>query len=289
MPLDATLRQQAIFRQLIWHPPRSMTCGPCGPPLTGMRNRSVGPACSSAGNVLCRSTSSTTMSFRMVSASSGWAGGDQDRPSSDSHTRRSPTSALPVPPRQPRPLHSLKTSLAAARQNATKVHVDPIVSDWFLVVPHQWKTERRWDMQHCLTGVWRLRPGMFGGISANTLYRCKQSAPTEAPLGRGTVLSPAYMTRVSGRTMRVCDVLCLSAVTIRSLVHELCDAEGLDIHPGTTWVKQLLRGMRLSNKTPAKCVKELHVPERQRANTHQLFVKLCWLMNTHTLPAQIAS
>ena len=37
-----------------------------------------------------------------------------------------------------------------------------------------------------------------------------------------------------------------------------------------TWVKQLLRGMRLSCKMPDKCLKELHSPEQQLANTHTL-------------------
>ena len=65
-----------------------------------------------------------TVIFRVVSAYSGRGGGDQERSSPDrSHTRRSPTSALPVPPRPPHPLqpmHSLKTSPAAARQNVVK-------------------------------------------------------------------------------------------------------------------------------------------------------------------------
>ena len=79
---------------------------------------------SSCGNVLFRSTSSTTVSSRMVSAYSGRAGGNQETSSPDrSLTRRSPTSALPVPLRPPhplQPLHSLKTGAAAARQNAAK-------------------------------------------------------------------------------------------------------------------------------------------------------------------------
>ena len=52
-----------------------------------------------------------------------------------------------------------------------------------------------------------------------------------------------------------------------------------------TWVKQLLRGMRLSFKKPAKCVKELHSPKQQHANTHWLFIMLCWLMDKHAASA----
>ena len=69
------------------------------------------PASGSTGNVLSRSTSSTTMSFRVVSAYSSEAGGNQQTPSPDcSHARRPPASALRVPPRPPRPLHSLKSA-----------------------------------------------------------------------------------------------------------------------------------------------------------------------------------
>ena len=53
--------------------------------------------------------------------------------------------------------------------------------------------------------------------------------------------------------MKVIVVLCLSAVTIRGLVLEWLDAEELDVHPSKSWVKRLLRGMRLSFKKPAKC------------------------------------
>ena len=66
--------------------------------------------------MLSRSTSSTTMSSGTVSAYSGRSGGDQEKPSTGrSHTRRSPTSALLVPP-----LHSLKTSPAAAVRSAAR-------------------------------------------------------------------------------------------------------------------------------------------------------------------------
>ena len=39
--------------------------------------------------------------------------------------------------------------------------------------------------------------------------------------------------------------------------------------------------MRLSFRKPAKFVKELDSPEQQHANTHQLFIKLCWLIDKH--------
>ena len=43
--------------------------------------------------------------------------------------------------------------------------------------------------------------------------------------------------------------------------------------------------MRLSYKKPAQCVKELHSPEQQHANTHRLFIKMCWLMGRHAVSA----
>ena len=66
------------------------------------------------------------------------------------------------------------------------------------------------------------------------------------------------------------------------LVHDWVDAEGLDTRPCQGWVQQ--RGMRLSYKKPAKCVKELHSPEQQHANTHPLFIKL-WLVDKHAVSA----
>ena len=59
----------------------------------------------------------------------------------------------------------------------------------------------------------------------------ERSAPAAAQLCRKTLLSPAKLTRLSDHIMRATDVLCLSAVTIRGLVHEWLDAEGLDVRP----------------------------------------------------------
>ena len=166
-----------------------------------------------------------------------------------------------------------------------KVLVDPIARDWFLDMVDQWKTERRWDMRRCLCEVQRLCPGMFDGIDKNTPYRWKRSAPRAEARGRRSMLTPADTTRLSEYIMKVTDVLCLSSVTIRSLVYEWLDAAGLDVRPGREWVRQLLHGMRLSFKKPAKCLKELHSPALQEANTHRLFIKLCWLMEKHAVSA----
>ena len=181
----------------------------------------------------------------------------------------------PQPPQLPQPLHSLKTSPAAV--------LSELVRAWYLDMLDQWRTERRWGMQRCLGAVQRYCPGMFDGINPNTPYRWKLSAPRAAPLGRRSMLSPADTTRHSEHIMRVTDVFCSSAITVHGLVLECLDAEGLDARPGHEWVRRPLRGMRLSFKRPAKCLKEHHGPALQEANAHQLFVKLCWLMDTHAV------
>ena len=128
-------------------------------------------------------------------------------------------------------------------------------------------------MQLCLAEVQRLCSRMFDGVNPNTPYRWKRSAPAEVPLGRRTLLSPADMTRLSEHFARVTAALCLSVVTIRGKVLLWLDAEGPDVRPRKWWVKQHLS---LSYKKPAMCVKELHSPEQQHANTHRLFIKLSW-------------
>ena len=118
-----------------------------------------------------------------------------------------------------------------------------------------WRTELQWGMQRCLGEVQRLCPELFAGINPNTPYRWKRSAPRAETCGRRSLLSPADTTRLSEHIMRITDVLCLSAVTIRSLVFDCLDAEGLDVGPSYRWVTRLLHGMRLSLKKPAKCLK----------------------------------
>ena len=135
----------------------------------------------------------------------------------------------------------------------------------------QWRRERRWDMQRCLCEVHRLRPGKFDGIDPNTPYRWKRCAPRAETRGRRTLQAPADMTRLSEHIMEVTDDMCLSAVAFRGMVLEWLDAEG---HRRASQPKmgqdRLLRGMCLSHKKPAKCVKELHSTEQQHANTHRL-------------------
>ena len=135
-----------------------------------------------------------------------------------------PCAALTAPATQSAALVEDEPRSSTAKRR--EVHVDPTVRNWFLDLSHQWKTERQWDTQRCLCEVKWLRPGIFNGINQNTLYRWKRSEPRAAPLGRKTLLSPADMTRLSEHIMRVTDVLCLSGLTIRSLMLDWLDAEG---------------------------------------------------------------
>ena len=149
--------------------------------------------------------------------------------------RRSHTSTPCAPP-PPTPAAALvedEPSSSTAKRG--KIHVDPFVRDWFLDMSCHWRTRSA-----CVRSG-ACAPGCSTG-STRTL-------PTA---GNGA----HDVTRLSEHILRVTDVLCLSAVTIRGLVHEWLDAD--DVRPGKSWVKRLLHGIRLSYKKPAKCVKELH-------------------------------
>ena len=112
----------------------------------------------------------------------------------------------------------------------------------------------------------------------------ERATSRDALAGR-PLLSPADVTRLSEHILRVTDDLCLSGLTIHGLVLDSLDAEGHNVRPGREWVRRLLRGVRLSFKKPARCVKELHSPVQQHANTHRLFIKLCWLVDKHAVSA----
>ena len=115
-------------------------------------------------------------------------------------------------------------------------------------------------MQRRLCEVRRLCPGMFDGINPNTPYRWKRSAPLAAPLGRKTSVTRRHDT--AQRAHRV---------GVRRLVPQLGDDQDLGARMSRrrgTRVQQLLRGVRMSKKKPAMCVKELHNLEQQHANRH---------------------
>ena len=176
-----------------------------------MRDHADAPASSGSGKVLCRSTSSTTMSSWLVSAYSGWAGGDQERPSPNwSHTRRSPTSAPPVPlqpPRPPQPLHSLKTS-PAALEAAKSTSTPPCATGSSTC----WTSGGLHGDGAC--------SGAYARSSGNSPYCWKRTEPRAARFGRKSLLSPVDMTRLSEHNTQLTDILCLSDMTIRSLVHD---------------------------------------------------------------------
>ena len=198
---------------------------------------------------------STIMSFRMVSACSALPGGDQEKPSTGrSHTSSSPTPRLPMPRKPPQPLHSLKTSPASARQSAARSTSTPSLATGSSTCCGR---QRRWSMQRCLGEVQRLCPGMFDGVNHSAPYRWKRSAPRAAPLGRRTLLSSADMTRS--------EAWCSNGSTQR-------DSTPVPARDGSS---NFCVACAFSFKKPAKCLKELHSPALQEANTHRLFIKLC--------------
>ena len=108
---------------------------------------STRPAGSRSGNVLCRSTSSTTMGSRMVSAYIA-------RPLTHEEIAFASTPCAA-------PAASTEDELSNSTAKRRNVHVDPTVRDWFIDMSHQWRTDRRWDMQRCLCEVRRLCPAML--------------------------------------------------------------------------------------------------------------------------------
>ena len=83
---------------------------------------------------------------------------------------------------------------------------------------------------------------MFDGSNLNTLSL--ETQRTSSSTARQNFAVIRDMTRLSEHILRVTDVLCLSTVTIRGLLH--------DVRPSYSWVKRLLHGTRLSFKKSAK-------------------------------------
>ena len=93
-------------------------------------------------------------------------------------------------------------------------------------------------------------------------------------LAAGSLLSPADMTGLSEQAHHPSDRRDVLECEWRPHVRPCL----------SFWVKGHLRGMHLSYKKPAKCVKEFHSPQ-QHAITQRLFIKLCWLMDKHAVSA----
>ena len=125
-----------------------------------------------------------------------------------SHTRRSSTPALFVPKRQH--CKTLENPCRPHRARLVPRHVGPV--------------ENRTAMGHAAVHV------RGPALVPRDIRRDQpeHSVPLET---ERTLLSPTDMTRLSDHIMRVSGVLCLSAVTIRGLVHEWFDTEGLDVRP----------------------------------------------------------
>ena len=124
----------ALLRRLIWTPSSLDDVRARAGRHRPVCGRADAPAGSSSGNVLFRSTSSTTMSFRVVSAYSSRVGGNQETPSLDrSHTRRSHrlcqhSISRPTRPRRAHQQHG-KTPQSPGRPHRARLvprHVGPV-------------------------------------------------------------------------------------------------------------------------------------------------------------------
>ena len=256
--------------------------------------RSAQPA---SGNVLSISTSSHLHELPhgvCLQRPGRWRSGDTiARPLTHEEIAHTLALLVPLPPqwptRPPQPLHSFKTSPAAARQNAVKSRLRPHRAR--LVHRHVAPVEGGAAMGDAAVLVCKVRrscPGMFDGVNGNTPHRWKRSARrAAASLGRRDfavtrrhdTVQRAHRARVR-RPVPQSGAWCPVGSTQRDSTSVLARLVGQAVP---------VCGMHLSNKKPAKCVKELHSPEQQHANTHRLFIKLCWLMDHSTLSAQTAS
>ena len=168
-----------------------------------------------------------------------------------------------------------------------KIHVNPIARDWFLDMLDQWKTERHWGHAAVLVRGPAPVPLECSTGSTRTLPIAGSGARHEQRrLAGEACCRPADTTRLSEHIMKVTDVLCLSAVTIHGLVLEWLHAERLDVQPGYEWVRRLLHGMRPELQKARQVLEGAPQPlPLQEANTHRLFIKLCWLMDKHAVSA----
>ena len=207
----------------------------------------------------------------MVSACSARPGGDQEKPSAGrSHTRSSPTPRLPVPPQPrqpPQPLHSLKTSPAAVGRSAARSTSTRSLAT---------------GSSTCWTSGGESGDGTCSGACA-----------------RSSVCAPGCSTGSTGTLFAAGNGACHEQ---RRLAGDAGDRRavperGDDQTPGVRMARR--RGTRRASlrevdqtapprhalELQAKCLKELHSPALQEANTHRLFIKLCWLMDKHAASA----
>ena len=203
------------------------------------------------------------MSSHMVFACSA-SGGDQEKPStSRSHTRRSPTSRLLVPPQPPRPshplqpLHSLKTSPAAARQNAARSMSTPSCGT---------------GSSTCWTSGKRKRDGARSGACARS-SGCRGDQPEH--------FLPLETERTTSSTARQEKSVLTRRHDTAERAHHAGDRRPVpECGHDPRLVARLAprRGTRRPSQEVVECVKEHHSLALQEANKHQLF-KLCWLMD----------
>ena len=100
-----------------------------------------------------------------------------------------------------------------------------------------------------------------------------------------TLLSPADMARLRERILESDRLLVPQVGDDQEPGARLARRRGTRRPSRRVVVRRPLRVLHWSFKKPAKCLKELHSPALQEANTHRLFIKLCWLVSTHAVSA----
>ena len=180
----------------------------------------------------------------MVSVCSAWSAGDQPLKHEELAHTNSPRAATAAPATPAAALVEDEPSASVSKRR--KVHVDPIA--------------RAESGDGTCSGACArcsdFAPGCSTG-STRTLPTAGSGARHEQRRSAGELCCRPQTRRI----MWVTDVLCLSAVTIRGLVLEWLDAEGLDVRLGDTWVRQLLHG-------PLSVLSGPSCPAQQRACQH---------------------
>ena len=292
LPFDAALRHQAIFH-VSWSSSLE-TCGLSGPPL---------PVCWSelATRQACKIASSAQHAVALGTWSAGahlpppWAPAwcpltaaglmatKRDHPHEEiAHT--SIPCAAPTAPATPVVEDEPSDNMPAAWQNAAKSTSTPPCVDWFLDTSHQWKTERRWDMQRCVCETWVRSGACAPGCSMGSIRTLRTA-------GNG---AHQQKRRLEGE-------LCCQPQTWHGWASESCECPTSCASARWRSRAWCTNGSTQRDSTPVPttagwrgscvaCAWGTRSPpsashEQQRANTQRLYITLSWMMGTNGVSA----